>query len=85
MNTKEVESVLGRKFKKGQSLQEQTTEEEYAKISFLSVIDTDIIVAKSMINRTESDKEIEDRINTYNQKVLEECNGDYKKALNIIS
>ena len=84
MKTDKVEKIIKRKFKRDQSLQEQTTPDEYAQISFESAVETMIETKKNMVNRTQSDKEIEDEVNAWAAKVLSDNGGDYKKALNMI-
>ena len=85
MKTDEVEKVIKRKFKSGKSLQEQTTPEEWDEICFWSEVETIIISEKSKLHKTLSDAEIEAQVRAKWQKVLDDCGGDYKQALNFFS
>lgn len=68
MNTEEVEKLLGRKFIPGKSLQEQTTPDEWAEICRLSEIEVEIITEKQMLDRTETDEQIEKRVKAKHRK-----------------
>lgn len=84
MKTNEVEKILKRKFQHGKSLKEQTSPAEWAEICFKSALETEIITQKSMVNRTETDEEIEARVAMEFQKMLDESNGDYEAAVNLL-
>ena len=85
MKTDGVEKIIKRKFQPGKSLQEQTTPEEWDEICFWSEVETEVISAQSMVNRTGTGAEIEARVKAKWQKVLDDCGGDYKQALNFFS